>query len=151
MNVELGKVRAKFEEIFDNKLLVSKVVDKLSEIKIDDEMTKIEDELGRIFYDLKNITAKIDKTLLNTVDSMKEKLMSGIETFKGKMINAQAKKSETTTSQIDKVTNNIFPLGSLQERVINVTYFLNKYDDAFIKKLFDELDVTSFEHQVIEV
>jgi len=151
VNKFLKNFDVKFEEIFDNKLLVSKVVDKLSEIKIDDEMTKIEDELGRIFYDLKNITAKVDKTLLNTVDSMKEKLMSGIETFKGKMINAQAKKSETTTSQIDKVTNNIFPMGSLQERVINVTYFLNKYDDAFIKKLFDELDSSSFEHQVIEV
>ena len=151
VNKFLKNFDVKFEEIFDNKLLISKVVDKLSEIKIDDEMTKIEDELGRIFYDLKNITAKVDKTLLNTVDSMKEKLMSGIETFKGKMINAQAKKSETTTSQIDKVTNNIFPLGSLQERVINVTYFLNKYNVAFIKKLFDELDVTSFEHQVIEV
>lgn len=151
VNKFLKNFDVKFEEIFDNKLLISKVVDKLSEIKIDDEMTKIEDELGRIFYDLKNVTAKVDKTLLNTVDSMKEKLMSGIETFKGKMINAQAKKSETTTSQIDKVTNNIFPLGSLQERVINVTYFLNKYNVAFIKKLFDELDVTSFEHQVIEV
>ena len=52
---------------------------------------------------------------------------------------------------LSKSSNNIFPLQSLQERVINVTYFLNKYDEAFIQKLFDEVDVSSFEHQVIEV
>jgi bacillithiol biosynthesis cysteine-adding enzyme BshC len=151
VNKFLKNFDVSFEEIFDNKLLISKVVDKLSEIKIEDEFTKLQDELGRLFYELKNITAKVDKTLLNTADSMKEKLVSGLDTFKGKLINAQAKKSETTTSQIDKVTNNIFPLGSLQERLINVTYFLNKYDEAFIQKLFDEVDVSSFEHQVIEV
>jgi bacillithiol biosynthesis cysteine-adding enzyme BshC len=139
-----------FEDIFNEKILVSKVVDKLSEIKVEDELAKTLDEINRIFYDLKNLASKIDKTLTNTADNIKDKLISGIESFKGKLISAQAKKSETTTNQIDKVTNNIYPMGSLQERVINVTYFLNKYNDEFIKKLFDEIDINSFNHQVIE-
>jgi len=145
-NFEVG-----FDELFSQKVLISKVVDKLSEIKIEDEFTKISDEFNRLFYDLKKITNEIDKTLLNTADGIKEKLMSGLETFKGKLVMAQAKKSETTTSQIDKVTNNIYPMGSLQERIINVTYFLNKYDESIIRKLFDQIDVNSFNHQVIEV
>jgi bacillithiol synthase len=147
----LTNFEVSFEEIFNEKVLVSKVVDKLSEIKIEDEFSKIQDEVNRIFYELKNTAAKIDPTLTNTADNLKEKLISGLENFKGKMVNAQAKRSETTTSQIDKVTNNIYPLGSLQERVINVTYFMNKYSDKLIKKLFDEIDVNSFKHQVIEI
>ena len=140
-----------FEEIFNHKALVTKVVNKLSEVKIDDEISKAQDEFNKVFYDLKNMTAKVDQTLLNAVESMKEKLNQNIEMFKGKLINAQAKKSDTTTSQIEKVTNNIYPGSNLQERVINITYFLNKYDTAFIKRLFDEIDINNFNHQVIEV
>ncbi len=139
-----------FEEIFNEKVLVSKVVDKLSEIKIEDEFSKTFDEVNRIFYDLKNTVSKIDKTLTGSADNIKDKLVSGLENFKGKLVNAQAKRSETTTSQIDKVTNNVYPLESLQERIINVTYFLNKYNDEFIKKLFYEIDINCFNHQIIE-
>jgi uncharacterized protein YllA (UPF0747 family) len=97
------------------------------------------------------MTVKVDQTLLNTVDNMKEKMKLSLEQFKNKLVNAQAKKSETTTTQIDKVVNNIYPNHNLQERVINIAYFLNKYDNAFIKKLFHETDVLNFNHQVIEM
>lgn len=151
VNKFLKNFEVSFEELFNHKVLISKVVDKLSEIKIEDEFSKISDEFNRLFYDLKKVTGEIDKTLVNSADGIKEKLISSLDTFKGKLVNAQAKKSETTTNQIDKVTNNIYPLGKLQERIINVLYFLNKYDEAFIKKVFDEVDINSFSHQVIEV
>jgi bacillithiol synthase len=109
------------------------------------------DDFNKIFYAMRNMTVKVDQTLLNTVDNMKEKLKQNIEQFKAKLINAQAKKSETTTTQIDKVVNNIYPNHNLQERVINISYFLNKYDDAFMKKLFHEIDAMNFSHQVIEM
>jgi uncharacterized protein YllA (UPF0747 family) len=100
---------------------------------------------------MKNLTAGIDQTLLKTVDNMKEKIKSNLEIFKSRLINAQAKKSEITTSQIYKVTNNIYPDKKLQERMINITYFLNKYDYAFIERLFSETDILNFNHQVIEI
>lgn len=147
----LNNFNVKFEDIFHHSFLVSKVVDKLSEIKVEDEINKYVDELNKIFYDMKNMTVKVDQSLLNIVDNMKEKTKQNLEQFKGKLINAQAKKSETATTQIDKVTNNIYPNHNLQERVINIIYFLNKYDESFIKKLFHETDVNNFNHQVIEV
>lgn len=140
-----------FEDIFDHKKLLAKVVEKISEVKIEDEFSKFYDDLNRVFYDMKNMTAKVDKTLLNTVDNQKDKVIQNLELFKNKLTNAQANKSETTTSQLDKVTNNIYPKGSLQERVINIAYFLNKYDDTIIKKLFDELDINRFEHEIVEL
>jgi bacillithiol biosynthesis cysteine-adding enzyme BshC len=140
-----------FPDIFDQKKLVNKVIAKLSEIKVEDEFLKVYDELNRIFYDMKNLTANIDKTLMDTVDNQKEKIIQSLEMFKGKLINAQLKKSETTTNQLDKVTNNIFPNNTLQERIVNITYFINKYDDMFVKKLFEEIDINKFAHQVMEM
>lgn len=147
----MSNFNVKLEDIFHHSFLVSKVVEKLSEVKVEDEVSKYIDEMNKIFYDMKNMTVKVDQTLLNTVDNIKEKTKQSIEQFKGKLINAQARKSDTTTSQIDKVENNIFPNHNLQERVINITYFLNKYDEEFMKKLFREIDIMNFNHQVIEM
>jgi bacillithiol biosynthesis cysteine-adding enzyme BshC len=150
INKFLKNFNIDFTEVFHHKTLISKVADKLSEIKVEDEISKVQDEFNSIFYELKNMTAKIDKTLQNSLENVKEKLNANMELFKNKLINAQALKSDTTTVQIDKVVNNLYPDGKLQERVINVTYFLNKYNDTFIKKLFYEIDVNNFVHQVIE-
>ncbi|MEO8513777.1 MAG: bacillithiol biosynthesis cysteine-adding enzyme BshC [Ignavibacteria bacterium] len=147
----MNNFNVKLEDIFHHSFLVSKVVDKLSEVKVEDEISKYLDDLNKIFYDMRNMTVKVDQTLLNVVDNIKEKTKQNIEQFKSKLINSQAKKSETTTTQIDKVTNNIYPNNNLQEREINILYFMNKYDEAFIKKLFHEIDVTNFNHQVIEM
>jgi uncharacterized protein YllA (UPF0747 family) len=126
-------------------------VNKLSEVKVDDEISKVQDEINRAFYDLKNMTAKVEQTLLGGVDTMKERVSQNLEQFKQKLINAQAKKSDVATSQIDKVVNNVFPRKNLQERVINVLYFMNKYGKAFIEKLYEEIDIDNFSHQVIEI
>ena len=151
INKFLKNYDVRFEDIFNQQKLIAKVVEKLSEIKIDDEFAKLVDEFNTIFYGLKQVTGSVEKTLAGTVDSIKDKLFQNIENLKNKLVNAQAQKSETTTGQIDKVTNNIYPNYTLQERSINVTYFLNKYDDGFIRKLFDELDIDCFMHQVIEM
>ena len=140
-----------FEEIFDHQALVTKVVNKLSEVKVDDEISKVQDEVNKIFYELKNMTARVEQTLLSSVDTMKDRMNQNLEQFRTKLINAQAKKSDVATSQIDKVVNNIYPQHNLQERVINILYFLNKYGDSFINRLYKEIEIDNFNHQVIEV
>jgi uncharacterized protein YllA (UPF0747 family) len=52
---------------------------------------------------------------------------------------------------LDRAGTIIFPASNLQEREINFTYFVNKYGEGFLKKIFDELEIDKFEHQVIEL
>lgn len=139
-----------FQEVFEHKVMINKIVSKLSEVKIDDEISKMQDEFNSTFYNMKNVTGKIDKTLLNNIDGIRDKLFKNLEIFKSKLVNAQANRSEVTTNQIEKVTNNIYPNRNLQERVINISYFLNKYNDEFLIRLFNEIDINNFNHQIIE-
>jgi uncharacterized protein YllA (UPF0747 family) len=78
----MNNFNVRFDEIFHRNVLVSKVVEKLSEVKVEDEISKYTDELNKIFYDMKNMTAKVDPTLLNTIDNMKEKVKQNIEMLK---------------------------------------------------------------------
>src|SRR4030095_12722925 len=52
----MNNFNVNFEDIFQRNLLVSKVVEKLSEVKIEEEISKYSDELNKIFYDMKNMT-----------------------------------------------------------------------------------------------
>ena len=88
----MNNFNVKLEDIFHHSFLVSKVVDKLSEVKVEDEISKYIDDLNKIFYDMRNMTVKVDQTLLNVVDNLKDKTKQNIEQFKSKLINAQAKK-----------------------------------------------------------
>lgn len=140
-----------FTDVFHHRTLVSRVVEKLSEVKVDDEISKAQDDFNKTFYDLKNLASKIDRTLTNTVDGIKERLNNNLDLFKIKLINAQVQKNDTAMKQIEKFTNNLYPNKNLQERMLNVSYFLNKYDDSIIDKLFSEIDINNFSHQVIEL
>ena len=70
--------------------------------------------------------------------------------MKSKAEKAQQKKYEVTLRQIDRAAINLFPNSNLQERELNFVYYVNKYGDEFIKKIFDELQINKFEHQVME-
>jgi uncharacterized protein YllA (UPF0747 family) len=69
--------------------------------------------------------------------------------LKGKAIEAQKKKYEVSLRQIDKITMNLYPEQNLQEREVNFIYFANKYGIDVIDKIFEELDINVFDHQII--
>jgi uncharacterized protein YllA (UPF0747 family) len=62
---------------------------------------------------------------------------------------AQRRKHDVLVQQFDKLKIHLLPENELQERVINITYFLNKYGFELIDKLFDELELFDFNHQFV--
>ncbi|RPI17797.1 MAG: bacillithiol biosynthesis cysteine-adding enzyme BshC, partial [Ignavibacteriae bacterium] len=50
INKFIKNFEIEFPDIFNHKVLVNKVIAKISEIKVDDEFSKVYDELNRIFY-----------------------------------------------------------------------------------------------------
>jgi uncharacterized protein YllA (UPF0747 family) len=53
--------------------------------------------------------------------------------------------------QIERAVGSVLPSGVLQERQINVLYFLNKYGPDFMKWLGGEVDITGFKHQLLSL
>jgi uncharacterized protein YllA (UPF0747 family) len=45
--------------------------------------------------------------------------------------------------------NTLLPNGNLQEREINILYYMNKYGPELIKWLYGELEISGFKHQAI--
>jgi uncharacterized protein YllA (UPF0747 family) len=69
--------------------------------------------------------------------------------LKEKTIAAQKRQHEVYLRQLDKSALLLFPNSNMQERQINVLYFLNKYGLEFVRWLNTEMVIDSFKHQIL--
>jgi bacillithiol biosynthesis cysteine-adding enzyme BshC len=133
----------------DPEKLKNNIVSKMSEGSLEDMFSKSTYEMELIFDKLQEKLFDIDKTMSETGNKYKQNSLNSLNQLKSKAIEAQKKKYETTLRQIDKITVNIYPDKNLQEREINFLFFANKYGLDVINKIYEELEINVFEHQVI--
>jgi bacillithiol biosynthesis cysteine-adding enzyme BshC len=131
--------------------LKEKVIASLSENNIENAFEEASKEIELTFDKIKENLFAIDKTLVDSSGRYKDRIMSSISELKSKATKAQETKHETTIRQLTRLSNLLYPLGNLQEREINFTYFYNKYGKDFIRKVYDDISVSEFEHQVISL
>ena len=117
---------------------------------MDDIFAEAENEIELTFDRLREKLFELDKTIADTSKKYRGKIVSALSELKGKAEQAQNQKYEVTLRQLDRACTIIFPAGQLQERTINYTYFIDKYGKEFIDKIFSQLEIDKFEHQIIE-
>jgi len=131
--------------------LKENVIAGLSENNIDKAFEDALKEIEFTFDRLKENLFAVDKTLVDASLRYREKFLSSLGELKSKASKAQESRHETTIRQLTRLSNLLYPLGNLQEREINFTYFYNKYGKEFIKKIYDEISISEFEHQIINL
>jgi len=153
---KLESILEKFEldltAFFGNLETVLRTVsEQISDIKVEDMFQNVGARVKESLNELKFGINQIDPTLLGALETAASKIEFQLNVLKEKTINAQKKKNEIALKQVEKVANNILPFGELQERQINVIYFMNKYGLDFVKWLTEELRIDLFHHQVIHL
>ncbi|MBK6912380.1 MAG: bacillithiol biosynthesis cysteine-adding enzyme BshC [Ignavibacteriales bacterium] len=148
----LDKFNLQINEIFsDPEAVKQKIIKSIDETPLEDFFISAVKETELIFDTLKEKLFSIDKTTSDSVQRYREKSLNNIEELKSKSLQAQRKKYEVSLKQIDKLIFILFPNENLQERELNFIYFANKYGPEFFRKIFDELQINKFEHQIIEI
>lgn len=148
----LDKYSLQIKEIFATPETVKeKILKSIDEIQFDDFFISAVKDTELIFDMLKEKLFSVDKTTSDSVQRYRDKSINNIEELKAKSLQAQKKKYEVSLKQIDKLISILFPHENLQERELNFIYFANKYGPDFFKKIFDELSINKFEHQIIDI
>jgi bacillithiol biosynthesis cysteine-adding enzyme BshC len=148
----LEKYQLELTEFFEDiGIVTTKVSEQISDVKLDvmfGGTTKlIHDALMELRFGLK----EVDPTLLAVLDGVKSKFDINLGVLREKAVAAQKRKNEVAIRQIEKAASGLLPNGSLQEREINVLYYMNKYGPDFVKWLTGELDITGFKHQILSL
>lgn len=131
--------------------LKEKVIAGLSENNIEKTFEEVLIDVELIFDKIKENLFAVDKTLIDASQRYKEKIISTFNELKTKSVRAQETKYETTIRQLTRISNLLYPLENLQEREINFTYFYNKYGKELLHKIYDEISISEFEHQIITI
>lgn len=148
----LEKYSVEIDDIFiDVESIKKKIVNTVEESSVDEMFAGIANQIEATFDQLKENLLDLDKTIADSSNRYRDKILSTIAELKSKAEKAQLKKYEVTLRQIDRAAVHLFPNSNLQEREINFLYFANKYGEEFLRKVFDELQINKFEHQVIKI
>ncbi len=146
----IDKFDLNFLQIFQEKELVKQyIVEQISDFKIEPLFTDTAGTIEESLNSLRSGLEKIDPTLIPALENTLSKMAGNLSVLKEKTVAAQARQNQTALRQIDRVSDCIFPLSSLQERKINLIYFLNKYGLEFVRWLHQEIEINKFKHQVV--
>ncbi|MBE3089607.1 MAG: bacillithiol biosynthesis BshC, partial [Actinobacteria bacterium] len=137
---ELGK------EALKKKILLADKGKEIDELLINfqnDIMLKLENLKKTIT--IKNINTgssfdRVEKNIRKELEILYKKIYSDI------------KKSDSFISDaVDRIYLNLFPDSMLQERVVNIFNYINKYDFGFLDSIYSEIIPMSFSHKFIKI
>ncbi len=148
----LEKYQIELEQIFSGiEPTLMRISEQVSEVKVDALFESLSKTIHETIQEARFGIQQIDATLAGSVDSTIAKIDTYLAVLKEKTQKAQLKKQDISVRQVEKAVLILRPNNNFQERVLNVTYFMNKYGPDFVKWLSGELVIDRFQHQIIEL
>jgi bacillithiol biosynthesis cysteine-adding enzyme BshC len=135
----------------DPNKLKNAIITSVSDKNLEEIFKETKNRIDAVFDNLKEKLFELDKTMGDASSKYRLKVLGYIDELKVKATEAQKKRYEITLRQIDKASVNLFPNMNLQERELGFFHYANKYGVDVLKKIFEELAINKFEHQVIEI
>jgi bacillithiol synthase len=131
---KMEKLSLNVHDLFDEKHVLEKNMVSNS-LPFDINLTEEQQEIAKIFDSLKQKVAKMDSTLVASVEAEKTKQLNAIDTFSKRLMKAEKKQQEDQIIQLHHLLEKLFPNQTLQERHDNFIPYYLKYGNQF----FDEL------------
>jgi len=131
--------------------LISRIVKREAADSLFTPVAAARDELRRQLAELKTRATALDATLGGFIEKEQGKIFHQLEIIEKKLLQAAKRQDETLTRQIAKAAHALYPNRRLQERELSFVSFLCKYGRELVQKLYEQIDLTNFQHQVVEL
>jgi bacillithiol biosynthesis cysteine-adding enzyme BshC len=135
----------------DKERLFQEVVVQSMAVDVDALFSDALREMHQALNALKPQVEDVDATLGSATEAARASVMETMDDLKHKVVRAEKRKHDEIRAQLQKAHANLRPGGVLQERRINVLYFLNKYSLDLLDDLRRVLDTDTSSHQVVEL
>ena len=131
--------------------LKGRITASISDFKVEELFSNTFGTVSESLTSLKDGLKSIDPTLVPAMENTLVRIQGALNGLKEKTISAQVRQNEISLRQLDRVAISLFPNSNLQEREMNIIYFLNKYGLELLRWLRSELVLDKFMHQVINL
>ena len=112
-----------------------------------DAEERINTELNRLDQQI----SAIDATVAANLATRRRKIIYHLSALKKKTLLATLRKDATSKRHLEELFELLLPGGALQERRLNVLYFLNKYGPKFIDWVYASTDVKNTSHRLLDL
>jgi bacillithiol biosynthesis cysteine-adding enzyme BshC len=126
------------------------VVDTM-EVDIDAVFQDATTQMHQALNALKPEVGAVDQTLTSSAEAARAAIVEEMEDLKQRTVRAEKRHHDEVRAQLRKAQVNLRPQGTLQERQINVLYYLNKYSLDLLGDLRAALDTDTSAHQIVEL
>ena len=107
----------------------------------------VNQELDRLRQELQ----AIDPTLANALDTGRKKINYQLEGLRTRFVRAQMTRDEAAHRQLQRALDQLYPQKELQERHINITSLLARHGTYVIEWIYNAINLSSNEHQVVKL
>jgi uncharacterized protein YllA (UPF0747 family) len=125
--------------------IVEQHLNKQSAKTFADVEEKINTELNRLDQEL----SQLDVTLAENLAKRRRKIIYHIGALRHKFHRAQLRKDEVINRQFREMFAALLPNKHLQERTLNITYFLDRYGEFLIDWIYSSVDLGDKGHRVL--
>jgi bacillithiol synthase len=148
----MEKYSLELPEFFgDINKVTSKVVEQIAEVKLEQVFASTSRRIHESLTELRFGLNEVDPTLLGALENAVTRIDQNVGVLKEKATAAQKRRNDTAVRQVERAANGLLPNGGMQEREINILYFMNKYGPDVVDRMFRELDIHAFAHQILTV
>lgn len=146
----MEKYESTFEDLFEGKeKFEARVVEKF----LNRDSAKLFTETENIFENQLNVLEKglqLDEpTLAANLETRRKKINWHLSALRKKYHQAEILNNKVAARRIENLFIALLPENALQERAININYFLNSYGRNFIDWLYEFTEPTEVNHQIL--
>ncbi|MFN6963175.1 MAG: bacillithiol biosynthesis cysteine-adding enzyme BshC [Pyrinomonadaceae bacterium] len=110
---------------------------------------EVEEQINIQLNRLDRELAEFDPTLADNLARRRRKIIYHIAALRHKFHNAQLRKDSVIRHQLEGLFASLLPDRHLQERSLNVSYFVNRYGPQFIDWIYSAVDLDDKDHRLI--
>lgn len=148
----LKKHKLELKDFFDG---LHAAITKVVEHSLDKETANTFAETERLIAEqlekLESSLRRADATLSPTVKRASEKIFYQIEHLRTRFIHASARREENAFRQVERAYTTLMPDKNLQERELNVFYFLSRYGHSLIDELLRAAEIGYSNHKLVYI
>ena len=129
--------------------LLPRIVDQFLDRKTAQTFADVEESINTELNRLDRELSAIDAGLAANLATRRRKILYHIAALHKKFRAVEVRKDETVNRRITSMFNALLPNNALQERSLNVAYFLNSYGPNFIDWIYDAIDLDDRGHRLV--
>jgi bacillithiol biosynthesis cysteine-adding enzyme BshC len=131
--------------------VIKRVVEEHLGVKTAKLFAKSEEHINQELDRLRGELQAIDPTLAGALDTGRKKINYQLEGLRTRFVRAQMSRDEAAHRQLQRAFEQLYPNKELQERHINITSLLARHGTYVIEWIYNAINLSSDEHQVIKL